>query len=139
MINLIYASAAKNMMTSEELLEILKKARIKNEGLAITGMLLYRSGNFLQVLEGEESKVTALYDVIKTDPRHHQVLTIAIKPVKERLFSSWEMAFIDLDDVDPATVPGYSDYLSQPFKPHEFANNPTFAHKFLTVFRDNIR
>jgi hypothetical protein len=127
------------MMDSQELLEILNKARIKNAGLEVTGMLLYRSGNFLQVLEGEESVVKALYETIKTDSRHHQVLTIAIKPVKERLFSNWEMAFIDLDEVDPATVPGYSDYLSQPFKPHEFAINPTFAHNFLTVFRENIR
>ena len=139
MIHLIYASAARNMMTTDELVEILRKARLKNEHLNITGMLLYRSGNFLQVLEGEEQAVKTLYETIKADPRHHQVMTIAIKPVAERLFTDWEMAFIDLDDMDPDSIPGYSDFLSQPFTPHEFAQNPTYAHKFLNVFRENIR
>lgn len=58
---------------------------------------------------------------------------------EERLFTDWEMAFIDLDDIDPDSIPGYSDFLSKPFTPHEFANNPIFAHKFLNVFRENIR
>lgn len=139
MIDLIYASSAKNMMTSDELVELLKKAREKNERLDITGMLLYRGGNFLQVLEGDESAVLDLYETIKADPRHHKVLTIGKKTVKERLFNEWEMAFIDLDTVEPDTIPGYSDFLSRPFEPHEFADNPTYAHRFLTVFRDNMR
>jgi hypothetical protein len=40
-------------MSDKHLEAMLKKARNKNEKSAITGMLLYRDGFFIQALEGE--------------------------------------------------------------------------------------
>ena len=47
--NLVYVSLATEDMSDETLKKILNKARTKNEGLDITGMLLYRDGFFMQV------------------------------------------------------------------------------------------
>ena len=77
LINLIYASSATRLMNEEDLLAILKKSHENNGQLNITGMLLYRGGNFLQVLEGEEKVVDERFKVIMGDPRHHQV-TLAV-------------------------------------------------------------
>lgn len=139
MINLIYASSATEMLTEPALLEILEKAREKNARLGITGMLLYRGGNFLQVLEGEDESVRELYKVIRQDQRHKRVMLIAERPVSERNFAEWKMAFVNLQSVKPEDVPGYSEYLNVNFTGETFSNNPTFAHRLLRIFRDYMR
>ena len=47
---LVYVSLANQEMSESHLEDLLKKARIKNETLNITGMLLYRDGFFMQAL-----------------------------------------------------------------------------------------
>lgn len=139
MIHLVYVSSASILLKEEELLELLKKAREKNQKLGITGMLLYKGGNFLQVLEGEEQVVDELYEVIKQDRRHHQIITIGKRKVEERMFPDWEMAFVNLQSVLPEDVPGYSEFLNEPFTPENFAQKPTLAHRFLKIFKESMR
>jgi hypothetical protein len=139
MINLIYASSATKPMTEEDLLQLLIKARNNNHKLNVTGMLLYKSGNFLQVLEGEESIVQPLFDTIQQDPRHHQVTLIAKRPVSERHFAGWSMAFSNLNVINPEEVPGYSEFLNEPFTPNHFNSTPSLAHNFLETFKEGIR
>lgn len=138
-INLIYASSASEMLNEDELLALLEKAREKNTRLGITGMLLYRGGNFLQVLEGEANIVRDLYNVIKKDPRHKGVISIAERQVEERNFTEWSMAFVNLQKIDPQSVPGYSEFLSEDFSGEHFRANPTLAHRFLRVFKEGMR
>ena len=52
MFYLIYVSSAIKLMHDDELLLLLEKARENNSRLGITGMLLYKEGNFMQMLEG---------------------------------------------------------------------------------------
>jgi uncharacterized Fe-S cluster-containing MiaB family protein len=61
MLQVIYASAATKPFDRENLVELLKIARSKNMAADISGMLLYHSGSFLQVLEGPEQNVEELY------------------------------------------------------------------------------
>lgn len=139
MIHLIYASSAIAPLTEQELIDLLKQAREKNAQLGITGMLLYKGGNFLQVLEGDEEAVMSLYKTIQNDPRHRQVMTIAKRKVSERTFPDWQMAFVNLQTVKPEDIPGYSQYLTEPFTPENFEQNPSLAHRFLQVFKEIMR
>lgn len=138
LVNLIYASSAACEMTSDDLLQILAKAREKNGRLNITGMLLYRGGNFLQVLEGEKSTVESLFEVIRQDPRHRAVSQLSLRPVTERGFGAWEMGFMHLDKVDPATIPGYTTYLKEPLNSERFKDE-NFAATFLRLFKEGMR
>jgi len=54
--------------------ELLTVAREKNSRLGITGMLLYKAGLFLQVLEGDSVRVRELYSKIASDERHRAML-----------------------------------------------------------------
>jgi hypothetical protein len=139
MINLIYASSAFTPMSEEELLDLLINARRKNTEMGVTGMLLYKSGNFLQVLEGEEAVVQSLFEEISNDRRHHDVMIIAKRPVTQRQFDGWSMAFSNLNLVNPAELPGYSKFLSEPFTPNEFNSKPSLAHNFLETFKELMR
>jgi hypothetical protein len=139
MITLIYASSAVQLMSQEELITLLTKAREKNKSLNITGMLLYKDGNFLQILEGPEAEVTALFDTIKRDPRHRGVIRIMKRAIEARQFSEWEMGFTQIDPAMAEKLPGYSAFLTDSFDPEHFQKNPSVAYRFLLTFKEIIR
>ena len=104
LVSLIYASSAVKRMSQEELLAILEKSRENNEKRNITGMLLYKDGNFLQVLEGEDTAVTDLYYAITKDERHTDLQLLLKREITKRTFSDWEMGFINLEEVHHVPV-----------------------------------
>lgn len=110
MIQLIYASAATVDFPDEELKELLKIARRNNEPLAVSGMLLYHEGSFLQILEGEESVVLALYDKIEADPRHDNVKMLLRSEIEERSFGDWKMGFYDASGSAQRSNAGFVDF-----------------------------
>lgn len=88
-----YLSWASTPLPDNQLQELLRIARQHNAQLHITGLLLYGNERFLQVLEGEEDTVRALYERIKRDARHHGVAAYADKKIARRAFAEWAMAF----------------------------------------------
>lgn len=90
---IVYVSIATNPMLDDDLLKLLEKAREYNKANAITGMLLYRDGFFIQALEGQETSINALFDKIKNDPRHYNVLVIHKTQIDFSTFSQWSMGF----------------------------------------------
>ena len=76
LLEVVYISASKAPLSPDALRELLAKARANNARLDITGMLTYAQGSFLQILEGPEAPVTALFKKIARDPRHHKVLRV---------------------------------------------------------------
>jgi hypothetical protein len=98
MFHLVYFSSATKAFTKLELQKLLHEAREKNTKLGVTGMLLYKDGNFMQVLEGEQEVVTKLIGTIECDSRHKGVLVPVRGTSEERLFPDWSMGFRDLAD-----------------------------------------
>ena len=136
--HLIYASSATRSMQEQDLVAILTKSHENNSRLDVTGMLLYRGGNFLQVLEGQESVINDLFKVIMQDPRHHQVTLLLKRPVPSRQFEQWEMGFTNIDTIDTSTLPGYTPYLNEPFNSTRF-KDVSFAYTFLNMFKEEMR
>lgn len=139
MLSFIYISASVGLLSEEELLKILKVSRGNNASKQITGMLLYKGGNFMQVLEGPDDAVNELYEKIKKDSRHHGVSVISKEQIQTRQFPNWEMAFVNLDNPDIKNEPNYSQFLDDEFTPDVFLQNPSRAKNMLLVFRENMR
>ncbi len=93
LIQLIYFSTATRDFSDHELDELLEVARIRNEKLGVTGMLIYAEGTFMQVLEGEYSDVHYVYSSILKDPRNKDNIELSEKVISERTFSDWNMHF----------------------------------------------
>jgi hypothetical protein len=74
---------------------MLSLARDYNAENDITGCLLFHNNHFTQLLEGEENKITALYNRIADDKRHHGVALIKKEEINGRIFKEWSMAFHD--------------------------------------------
>ncbi len=90
----IYSSEATIPMQSDDLEELLEKARRKNGGLSISGALVYTDGLFLQILEGDRDHVQALMDRIRKDVRHEHVTVLREGEVASAQFGSWKMAYV---------------------------------------------
>ena len=100
MLTIVYVSAAVELLSDEALQALLEKAREKNARLGITGLLLYRDGNFMQVLEGPASEVDRLYAEIEKDRRHRNVTLIVHELGLAPEFSAWAMACGKVSDAD---------------------------------------
>ena len=110
----VYTSISKQKWSEDQLKMMLRKSREKNEKQNITGMLLYLDPYFIQILEGEESIITDLFNKIKDDPRHYKVSLIYKKPIAERLFADWRMGFNVLTEENHADMDGFSDFFENP-------------------------
>ncbi|MDQ6808170.1 MAG: BLUF domain-containing protein [Verrucomicrobiota bacterium] len=132
---LVYVSIARDALRREDLLELLRVSRQNNMRDGITGLLLYKDGKFMQLLEGAEEAVLRTYCRIEKDRRHHGVTILLQDEIAERDFADWSMAFHDLDLEIARTTPGFSDFLNMEFSVFQFASDPSKAHQLLRVFR----
>ena len=139
LISLIYVSSATRLLSDQELVDILNISRENNKQRNITGMLLYKDGNFMQVLEGPEGAVLELYEAIRKDNRHKGVMLLGVERVEVRSFPAWEMGFTNMDKLDIRNMPGYSPFLEEDFNSPAMRSNMHRAHLMLMTFKENIR
>jgi hypothetical protein len=132
---LIYVSSAVKLMSDDELVALLEQSREKNLGLGITGMLLYKSGNFMQMLEGEKDVVMGLYETIRHDVRHRNVINIIGDVIMRRNFEYWSMGFYNMDKLDG--LPTFNEYIDQNLTSRIFQADTKFAYKFMVSFNRN--
>lgn len=109
MIQLIYASAAVRPFSKLDLDRLLTKARARNSSHGVTGMLLYHSGSFLQVLEGPIVGVESIFASIQRDPRHRNTRILTRKSISQGEFVEWTMGFEDTSG-GVIRMPGALDY-----------------------------
>ena len=100
-------------------------------------MLLYKGGNFMQVLEGEKEDLRALYAKIGRDPRHKGLIVILEGTLVTRQFPSWSMAFRNLDAAEVRSVPGYSEFLNTSLADAAFFD-PTRCQRLLATFKRSM-
>lgn len=95
--HLIYISNREKECTDQEIDKILASCQENNRHDDITGVLLYSNSKFLQYLEGDYNKINELFDKIKKDPRHSNVVMLTSFAIQERSFPSWEMGAKQMD------------------------------------------
>ncbi|MFJ3383372.1 MULTISPECIES: BLUF domain-containing protein [unclassified Curtobacterium] len=107
--SLVYMSSATEPFDDDALERLLDHARARNTEDGLTGMLVHRSGRFMQLLEGPYDRVMATYARILEDDRHGDVALLVEESLHTRRFPDWTMAYDRSDDTD---VPeGFSTFL----------------------------
>ncbi|WP_413602264.1 BLUF domain-containing protein [Curtobacterium sp. Curtsp57] len=107
--SLVYMSSARERFDDDELETILSYARERNTGDGLSGLLVYRAGRFMQLLEGPYDAVMATYARILEDDRHHDVSLLVEESIHTRRFPEWTMAF---DRDESSELPeGFSSFL----------------------------
>ncbi|WP_426732294.1 diguanylate phosphodiesterase [Enterobacter cloacae complex sp. 357I10] len=101
---LIYRSQLSLTCTSAALSALVEQARIRNTEQGISGILLSRGRDVLQILEGTEQRVVALFNSIRADDRHTGVVELMCDYGPRRRFEDVGMLLFDLDVQTPKAV-----------------------------------
>ncbi|MCJ7757307.1 MAG: BLUF domain-containing protein [Gillisia sp.] len=89
-----YLSTANRDLNQDEVAELLDQTEIRNNIEGVNGLLIYSDGNFFEVIEGEETKIKELFENIKEDPRHRNIMMVFEKKIDKPLFDDKEANFI---------------------------------------------
>jgi hypothetical protein len=104
----------------------LEKFRLHNKASEITGVLLSGNGVFLQVLEGDRSKINRLYANILNDQRHKDIELLHYEEIDQRVFFAWSMDYIPMSsfyELIKVQDPDFDPYLSSGKHVHECIND----------------
>jgi hypothetical protein len=104
-LSIVYTSTASESFNEAHLVDVLIRSRRNNKRLALSGMLLYRDGMFLQVIEGPDDALRDRMAIIASDPRHSTVRVLLEEEISERMFPAWTMGHVEMADEEDR-IPG---------------------------------
>ena len=135
---IIYSSQATTDFSPDELIALLELARRKNSAAGLTGMLLYCSQSFLQVLEGDPSALEDTYSRITVDDRHANLRLLMNADVAAPLFPDWTMGFEHIDDEELAEdLEGFTPETEYPLVNPDLITNGSVAQSLLVLYAKN--
>lgn len=93
--------------------DIYRVSKAHNQRNKITGMLTYRAGYYLGVLEGCSSKLDELLTKLKCDRRHENVIVLIDTVARKRYFADWHMKLAESLSLDSGFTKFMADQSSQ--------------------------
>lgn len=88
---LIYRSTETRKLSVQEMNKLVRNAQHFNKIKNITGILIYKSGTYVQYIEGKKVDIIMLYEKLLRDERHHSINLLERKSISKRRFSKWAM------------------------------------------------
>jgi Sensors of blue-light using FAD len=135
---IIYCSQATSDVSPDELVALLQVSRANNERAGLSGMLLYSSQSFLQVLEGAEQALEATYARILADDRHMNLRMLTNADVAVAMFPDWTMGFEHVDDEELADdLDGFTPATTYPLVNPDLITNAGVATTLLNLYAKN--
>jgi len=135
---IIYCSQATYDLSPDELVELLEVSRRNNAAAGLSGMLLYSSQSFLQVLEGDANALATTYARISLDDRHLNLRLLLEAEVPAPLFPDWTMGFEHVDDEDLAEeLDGFTPATEYPLVNPDLIHNAGVAVTLLKLYAKN--
>jgi len=135
---IIYCSQATHDSSPEELVALLELSRSNNERAGLSGMLLYSSQSFLQVLEGGVDALATTYARIGADDRHTNLRLLLDAEVAAPMFPDWTMGFEHVDDEDLAEdLDGFTPATDYPLVNPDLISNAGVAQTLLKLYAKN--
>jgi len=135
LIHIVYVSFSNKSLTEDEIVQLLKEVRAKNKAQDVTGLLLYNNEAFIQVIEGEKESIHTLYELIKKDTRHTNVVKLLEEPIEARAFPDWSMGFQRITKKETSEIRGFSDFMLSDNPEEKIKNTTSDVIYLLNKFR----
>jgi hypothetical protein len=100
-IQVLYSSTITTKDYQKAIDDILLRARKNNDKNHLSGILLFRNGDFLQLLEGDKLNVYYTLKKIRDDERHMNMKILHEGEIPKRIFEGWQMAFKSENEKNP--------------------------------------
>ena len=95
-----YVSEALEAFNRQALSDLFIRAQLYNDGVDVTGLLLFGDGLFVQTFEGPDESVERVYERIVEDSRHQIARVFMDESIQQRVYPAWAMMG-DLNDPNP--------------------------------------
>lgn len=126
-----YISDSQEHESLDKLNDLYLKAKANNLKNNITGILIYKNQNFLQVLEGQQGIVDQTFTKIRYDSRHQNIFKVINTSIEERIFEDYNFGFTIIDNKNGLNnLYNYLEWLKD-------ANNK-LANKVITMVENFI-
>jgi len=134
--SIVYVSTGNPTVEDKVIEAIFEDFKAANEALGICGILMYSEGNFFQILEIEYTRkdiIIDLFEKIKKDDRHHDIIKITEHQTVSRAFSKYVCTFITL--IKPGEISDLYKFLRQEkiYNPKGYEGIAYLTQKFLTL------
>lgn len=134
--SIVYVSTAQPDLKEVAIKRMLEEFRRFNDLRNIRGILLYSSGNFFQVLEAEfqhRQVIQDLFENIKKDGRHYDVIKIMEKRTSAPFFSDYDTDFKAI--YESANIKELYNFLKEEeeYNPEGYSKIAYLSQKFLTL------
>lgn len=124
-----YTSEVNSSIKLMELEALFNQTQSKNNSHNINGVLVKRNNLFFQVIEGNPIIIDTVYEQIKKDSRHSNIIEFLNKPITELSFKSFEIGYSIVKDMD--TLYSLQSYVLELEK-----NNNKNSSLFLQIIED---
>ena len=95
-----YKSQANANLNLLEFEALFNQTQLKNNSHNITGVLVKRDDVFFQILEGNPIIIDTVYEEIKKDRRHFNILELLNKSISQLSFKSFDIGYAVIKDTD---------------------------------------
>lgn len=92
-----YSSFASPGLQPVELSTLIVRSLRNNARDAVTGLLIFNGGAFVQTIEGPGAAVDALLMRIADDQRHCQMVVRDERAIARRIFPGWAVGYVRID------------------------------------------
>jgi hypothetical protein len=135
---LLYVSESAAPVSSDMLEQLLQRTRVNNGRAGITGCLLYEDGCFMQMLEGERSKVLDTFARIRANPLHSKLRVVIEGPARRRVFTHWSMLLPE-DTAARRHGPDFAGWQQRPMNFATIAADARVCYAFITACVPDVR
>lgn len=143
---ILYSSLAVRPFSEEELRDMCERFGERNAKIGVTGLMSYQGNCFTQVIEGEEERLSRLFDRIRVDDRHKYVFVLIDRVIDEPEFPDWSMVFADEDKLQKVDLDLFEARRSEQAanresgrEPGEEPPNAGLAYRMMVSLRDELR
>ncbi len=107
-----YVSSAATGLDEKEVKSLLQQSQESNNRNKVKGVLLYSSGNFFHVMEGEKPHIIELFSHIENDKRHTSIIQIVGKEMETTAFDGFVTDIVTEENkYDPEALKEYLEPL----------------------------
>ncbi|MEW7279852.1 BLUF domain-containing protein [Aquimarina sp. 2201CG1-2-11] len=93
-----YVSTVNPTLSNSDITKLMDYVNTYNNAKGIIGILIYSDGNFFQVLEGSKSVIQEMFEKIKKDTRHHNIIKMLDQEIEGPPFSEYHSSYTVLSD-----------------------------------------
>ena len=102
--SICYKSQVKSTLSILEFESLFNATQTNNDKSNITGVLVKSKDIFFQIIEGEVTTIDSLFDKIKKDNRHSNIIELLNKPISQLSFNAFDTGYTLIDDIDELYV-----------------------------------